>query len=114
MVFVLVNYELFKIVRSKNSNDALRANKKTRDVKKCYSCLFIIGSNFSFAFPSVAFNILESTETMNMRNGSLISFFLWASTLLCINSTVNSVIFFWSNNSLGSEGKKVVSVCRSL
>ena len=114
VVLIFVNYKLFKIARSRNSNDALRANQKTQDVKKCYSCLFIIGSNFLFAFPSVSFNILESTETMNMRNGSLISFFLWASTLLCINSTVNSVIFFWSNNNLRSEGKKVVSVCRSL
>jgi hypothetical protein len=40
-------------------------------------------------------------------------FEFWAATVACTNSTLNCLIFFWKNDVLRIEGKKVLKILKN-
>ena len=77
-------------------------NAFLRNIKLAKSCLIIVGSTFVCFCPmaiTISFWKLSSVGRI---------LWSWSSTFVLSSSTINSAIFFWRNQILRSEAKKVL------
>jgi hypothetical protein len=72
-------------------------------------CILAVACFTLCAMPGIIFNglnILMGKSWFGEETFQLTA--LWARTLLTINSSFNSLVFFWKNSILRTEGKKVL------
>ena len=86
-----------------------RKRRFLRELKLAKSC-FLVTCTFGLCFVpfmalSLMINFLDQ-ETMTML-------FSWAMAIAALNSSLNSVIFFWSKAMLRKEAMKVLKICCS-
>lgn len=113
---VVLNYKLLKLAKTMQRNVTVPAcavhsrvleNKKiSTQIKNISTCVLAVGCLFLFSLPSFIFTGLSITTVFSEETYR--SFHLWECSLLTVNATFNCLIFFWKNNALRSEGKKVV------
>lgn len=120
LVFIAIgsiNYKIFVIARKVRLEDASRARSysSTEEVpcqnrvavfKTVSTCILVVASFFVFVCPLAVDYAIHSCQTKSLP------FRLWAETLLAMNSTFNCLIFFWKNNALRQEGKKLLKWSR--
>ena len=71
------------------------------------TCILAVACFFLFSAPLLIYSAIQFVpETLHADNAMLFS--LWASTLACINSTANCLIFFWKDRRLRLVGAKVL------
>ena len=108
--FIFVNFKLFIIARKVHRERAISPGKRTRVNLKNIStglwavaCLMLSFIPISFY---IAFSLAEkSTSTVRLS-------FIWALTSVTINSTLNSLVFFWKNKVLRTEGIKILKTLK--
>ena len=108
--FIFVNFKLFAIARKLHRQRAVSPGKRTTANLKnvttglwavvCFMLLFI---PYSF---NIAFGLAEkSKNTMQLS-------YIWTFTCITINCTLNSLIFFWKNKILRTEGIKILKTLK--
>ena len=104
---MFVNFKLFIIARKVHRKRAISpaGTKTTMNFKTIstglwmVACLMLLYIPFSFV---IAFTLLEkSSNTLRLS-------YIWALTCITMNSTLNSLIFFWKNKVLRTEGIKIL------
>jgi hypothetical protein len=109
--FVFVNYKLFKISRKIRRNKAVSPEERTTiNLKNINTCLLAVGCLAILSIPStfyVAFGFASKSVTSSVRLS-----YVWSGTLYTINSTFNSLIFFWKNKVLRIEGLKILKTLK--
>ena len=100
-----------------NRDNGLETNKKTskvrlkkqmsflHDLQLAKMYLLVVFSTFLLNIPN-AVGLALYHDTVKTVNG-WVQFKIWSVTLVLMNSTVNSLIFFWANVSLRKEGWKL-------
>ena len=120
-VLAFLNYKMLVIVKSKHkdelrvapasletSGNQERQKRQKRNLKNISTCSLAVGCFLITSFPVIINSILRfvSNSPKNDRQGMLFS--IWATIFVSMNSTFNSVIFFWRNSILRREGMKIV------
>ena len=120
-VLAFLNYKMLAIVKSKRkdelrvapaslktSGNQERRKRQKRNFKNISTCSLAVYCFLITSFPIIinSIRIFASNSPKNDRQGMLFS--IWATIFLSMNSTFNSVIFFWRNSILRREGMKIV------
>ena len=110
---IFLNYKLFKISRKMRRDNTALPEESTLHVnlKKIHTCLLAVAClmlMYTPAFFFIAFNFAEKSTSKN----TMVSRF-WSVTVATTNSTLNCVIFFWKNDVLRREGKKVLKTLKN-
>ena len=108
--FIFFNFKLFIIVRKMHRERAVSPGKRTRiHLKNISTGLWAVACLILSFIPNslyIAFSLAEkSTNTVRLS-------FIWALTSVTINSTLNSLIFFWKNKVLRIEGIKILKTLK--
>ena len=105
--FIFVNIKLFKIVRKMRKNNVISPKVTTMvKLKSISSCLLALACLVLLFIPTgiyIAYNYAEGSTSVNVLISGT-----WASTILSMNSTFNSLIFYWKNKILRTEGMKML------
>ena len=108
--FVFINHKLYKISKKHGRRNAVLPQRKSKiDLKNISTCLLAAACLF---FLSIAVSVyvvfaLYSTSTTNVK-----LCYFWANTIAAMNSTCNSLIFFWKNKVLRAEGMKILKTLK--
>ena len=109
--FMFLNYKLFKICRTIRRNNAILPGKRTTvNMKIISTCLLASACLLTFSIPSTFFLVFSFDEHSSVNNVRLS--YIWAVTVCTMNSTFNSLIFFWKNKILRTEGLKFLSALK--
>ena len=108
--FMFVNVKLFTMARKVNRERAVSPGTETALKFKNIStglwmvaCLMLLYIPLSFV---IAFTLTEkSSNTLRLS-------YIWALTCITMNSTLNSLIFFWKNKVLRTEGIKILKILK--
>ena len=108
--FIFVNFKLFAIARKLHRQRAVSPGKKTTANLKNIStglwavvCFMLLSIPYSF---NIAFGLAEkSKNTMELSR-------IWPITCITMNCTLNSLIFFWKNKVLHTEGIKILKTLK--
>ena len=110
---IFLNYKLFKMSRKMRRDNTASPEESSVHVnlKKIHTCLLAVAClvlMYTPAFFFIAFNFAEKSTSEN----TMVSRF-WSATVATANSTLNCVIFFWKNDVLRREGKKVLKTLKN-
>ena len=111
ILIILMNIKVFLIAKSCKERTA-SDKTPTPSFKKYYICLLALGCFFICYCPAIVYSVLTLARTI--EGSSKTTFFLWATTLISMNSTINSFIFFWNNIVLRKEGVLALKSCLNL
>ena len=119
-LFIYSNYKIFIIAKSKRADErvapttAMDKNRKTRNLnlKSISTCSLAVGCFFCCFCTHIIYLVLCLASRTSLSDTQFLSFFLWSSTFISLNSTFNCVIFFWRNSILRREGMKIVNAFR--
>jgi hypothetical protein len=119
LVFIYLNYEMFKIAKSKRGNErvvpttatSMDGNRRKRilNLKNISTCYLAVSCFFVCSCPQIIFSALHLASETLLSERQFLLFHLWSSTFISLNSTFNCVIFFWRNSVLRREGMKIVN-----
>ena len=107
---VFLNFKLFKI--SRKVRRRISPEKRTTiNLKSISTCLSIVACIVVLSIPTSLYTIfIMSTENKEASNVRLS--FIWTITFLTMNSTFNSLIFFWKNKVLRLAGIKILKTLK--
>jgi hypothetical protein len=114
---LFINYKLFLVVRKSRKNKRISPDmKNTFSLKNISSCFLAVTCAVVISIPwCVYFGLrINSPETKNTLDNATLAG-IWAITISLMNCTFNSLIFYWKNKVLRTEGLKVLKsmkICR--
>ena len=102
------NFKLFKISREvRRRNETSPEKRTTIDLKSISTCLLVVACLVLLSIPAVVYIVYNlSTENRQVSDARLSH--IWVTTILTMNCTLNSLIFFWKNKVLRTEGIKIL------
>ena len=108
--FMFINYKLYRISKQNRRNNAISSQQRRKiNLKNVSTCLLAAACVFVLSIPSglyVLFNFVgKATTTIRLSR-------VWAVTLYTMNSSFNSLIFFWKNEVLRAEGIKILNTVK--
>ena len=108
--FIFVNFKLFIIVRKVHRERAVSPEKRTTvNLQNISIALWIVACLMLLYIPTsfnIVFNLADkSTNTIRLS-------YIWSYTCITMNSTLNSLIFFWKNKVLRIEGIKILKTLK--
>ena len=103
-----LNFKLFKISREMRQRKATSPKQRaTINLKSISTCLLVVACLLVVSISSsvfIVFNINpENKQASNARLSNI-----WSVTIFTMNCTLNSLIFFWKNTVLRTEGIKIL------
>ena len=105
--FLFINCKLFMISKKMRRNNAASSETRRIRLKNINACLLVVVCQvFLISIPlslQVAFSLVEGSMSDNANLASL-----WFGTTFVTNCSCNSLIFFWKNKILYSEGLKII------
>ena len=107
----VLNCRIFCIAKSRQRAILPNGRKGIMEYKKHFTCVlvvvwFFIGCSFIIIYYGLTLlNLLEPRSKFAM------CLLFWAITMITTTSTINTVIFFWVNKVLRSEGQKLLKGC---
>ena len=109
--FIFVNFKLFAIARKLHRGRAVSSGKRaTINLKNISTALWVVVCLMLFSIPisfKIAFSLAEkSSNTIGLS-------YIWAFTCITMNCTFNSLIFFWKNKVLRTEGIKILKTLKN-
>ena len=110
--YTRIYLEIWKLIRSEAypagaSEERQRKKKVLRARRHATSCFLIVVSFFLLLFPVILVPVFLTVDSFHHA-----VYFNWSVTLVILNSTVNSVIFFWTKTLLRKEALKTLkSLC---
>ena len=119
LVFIYINYKIFVVAKSKRKDERaasseisafshLERKKRKMNFKNISTCLLAVGCFFVSSTPQLIYCMWGLTSNTSRNEKHAILFNIWSSTFVCINSTLNCVIFFWRNSILRREGMEIL------
>ena len=109
-VYSRIYLAIRKLVRSENrpacETDGNLNSKRMRifqEIRHARSCFFVVISLGIFVLP-----LLLSAVFFKIRSIEYIAYFNWAVTSMILNSSINSMIFFWTKPLLRREAFKIL------
>ena len=108
--FIFVNFKLFIIARKVQRERTVLPEKRTTiKMKNISTALWAVGCLILLSIPIcllIAFSLAKkSTNTVRFS-------FIWTLTCVTMNCTLNSLIFFWKNKVLRTEGIKILKMLK--
>ena len=108
--FIFVNFKLFAIARKLHRQRAVSPGKRTTaNLKNITTGLWAVVCFMLFSIPYsfiIAFGRAEKSKNTKRLS------YIWAITCITINCTLNSLIFFWKNKVLRTEGIKILKTLK--
>ena len=102
--FIFFNFKLFIISRKVTSG-----KRKTKNFKNISTALWVVACLMLLYIPiSLNAAFILARMSTNTRNLS----FIWAYTCNTMNCTLNTLIFFWKNKVLHTEGIKILKTLK--
>ena len=117
VLFILVailNWRIFSIAKSRQKTILSNGRKGIMDYKKHYTCVLAVVWFFISCSPITIYYGLIFLHLLNPTSTFARCLLFWARTALSMTSTINSLIFFWVNKVLRSEGQKLLKGCADL
>ena len=110
---IFLNYKLFKISRKVRRDNTASPEPSTLHVnlKNIHTCLLAVACLVLMYIPTfffIAFNIVEKPTSENVSMSKT-----WSDNVATANSTLNCLIFFWKNDVLRREGKKILKTLKN-
>ncbi len=108
--FMFINYKLYRISKQNRRNNAISQQRSKINLKNISPCLLAAACVAVLSIPSgvfVVFSFLGIERTTNVKLSEI-----WGITLYTMNSTFNSLIFFWKNKVLRAEGIKILNAVK--
>ena len=110
---IFLNYKLFKISRKVRRDNTASPEPSTLHVnlKNIHTCLLAVACLVLMYIPTfffIAFNIVEKPTSENVSMSKT-----WSGNVATANSTLNCLIFFWKNDVLRREGKKILKTLKN-
>ena len=107
--FMFINFKLFVIARKVKRERAASPGKRTISLKNISTALWAVACLILSAIPScffIAFHFAEKSTNIEQLS------YMWAFTCYTMNCTFNSLIFFWKNKVLRTEGIKILKTLK--
>ena len=109
---VCLNFKLFQISNKVRRRKAKPPEKGTRvNLKSISSCLLVVACLVILSIPSSVY-IVFNMHTENKQASSARLSRIWAATFFGMNCTLNSLVFFWKNKVLRTEGIKILQTLK--
>ena len=109
--FMFINYKLYRISKQNRRNNAISPQQRSkRNLKNVSTCLLAAACVAVLSIPHsfyVVFSFVGNEKTTNARLS-----YVWAFALQTMNSSFNSLIFFWKNKVLRAEGLKILNTMK--
>ena len=107
-----LNFKLFKISREVRGRKATSPEKRTTiNLNSISACLLVVVCLVVLSIASIVFivfNIIsKNIQASNVRLSNI-----WGTTFFIMNCTFNSLIFFWKNKVLRTEGIKILKTLK--
>lgn len=109
VTLVYLNYEMYKIAKSK-VNSIPSTNLKNNGRKKIWPTFLVVLCSMVFTLPRAVLSAYTNNvlRTSKFEDRLLFHLQLWSSTIMIMNSSFNTIVFFWKNSVLRREGLKIV------
>ena len=113
-LMIFINYKLFTIARKYGRNRRITSGmKRTFSWKHISSCMLAVVCFAVLSIPTCVYIWLRLTSIYSSKELTTCTCQtklarLWSTTIFSMNSTFNSLIFFWKNNILRTEGMKII------
>ena len=108
LLLLYLNFKLFKISKEIRR----RKNKPSISLKGVSSCILAVTCLVVLLTPTIVHTvfivIIENKRALNRRLA-----FVWVLTIFAMNGTFNSLIFFWKNKVLRTEGIKILKTLKN-
>ena len=109
---VYINYKLFKISRKVRRNNIMSSEVKRKvNTKSISTCLLVVACLMLLTISSSWYLALSFVSRKTTSKNVRLSF-LWGNTIYTMNSTFNSLIFFWKNKVLRTEAIKLLKTLK--
>ena len=107
-----LNIKLFKISREMSQRNATSPEKRTTsNLKSISTCLLVVVCPVVLSISSSVF-IFFNRKTENQQATNAMLSYIWGATIYAMNCTFNSLIFFWKNKVLRTEGIKILKALK--
>ena len=107
----VLNYRIFSIAKSRQKAMLSNGRKGIMEYKKHYTCVLAVISFVISCSLIAIYSALTLSHFLDASSMFAMCLFFWAGTAVSMNSTINSLIFFWLNKVLRSEGQKLLKRC---
>ena len=108
LIFVaILNCKMFSVAKSRKKATSSNGGKRIMGYKKHYPCILAVVLFFISSSPVTIYYGLVFSHLLNPATFANCLLF-WARTAVTMTSTINSLIFFWLNKVLRSEGYKLL------
>ena len=111
---IFIIYKLFTIAKKNRGKyrAKLRTNFALKNVSSCLlaTTCFVVLSIPAFVYLGISLS-LSWKQTMTLYSAAMAA--SWSKTLISVNSTFNSLIFYWRDKALRSEGMKVIKAMKT-
>ena len=109
--FMFINYKLYRISKQNRRNNAISPQKRSKiNLKNVSTCLLAAACVVVLSIPSGVFVVFSFLGKERRANAKLSE--IWGITLYTMNSSFNSLIFFWKNKVLRAEGIKILNTMK--
>ena len=109
--FVFINYKLYRISKQNRVNNAISPQQRSKiNLKNVSTCLLAAACVVVLAIPSSLFVAFSFVGKPTSTNAELCR--VWGITMYTMNSTFNSLLFFWKNKVLRAEGIKILNTVK--
>ena len=105
ILIIFMNLKMFMVAMSAKRNGTTNKRSVT-NFKAASTCLLAVLCFCCCSIPLIFHFFFKLFSTFS--DDALISFYLWATTAVNLDSTFNCFLFFWRNKLLRVEGKKIL------
>ena len=106
-----MNFKLFKISRDLRGTKTSSGRRTRVNLKSISACLLVVACLVMMSISVMVFIVLDIISE-NKRASSVMFSLAWAKTTWNMNCTFNSLIFFWKNKVLRTEGLKILKALK--
>ena len=113
-LFVFVNMKLFIISRNTRRRNAISPEKRlTLSLKNISTCLLAVACIPLLFIPTSVYIVFNIGRDENEWDFNARLSYIWACTVSTARCTFHSLIFFWKNNVLRTEGKNILKAMKN-
>ena len=106
-----LNFKLFKISRDLRRTKISPGRRSTVNLTSISACLLVVACLVVLSISVVAFIVFDIISENKLASSVKLSY-VWATTTWNMNCTFNSLIFFWKNKVLRTEGMKILKALK--
>ena len=109
-----LNVKLFKISREIRRRNAASPEKRTTmNLKSISTCLLVVACLVVLFIPNIAYIVFNINAESKQASNARLSY-IWGITIYTMNCTLNTLIFFWKNKVLRTQGTKILETLKDL